>query len=284
MAVHLKSGARLESLTRIDSTSAEAARRIADGETGPLWISALEQTAGYGRRGAPWTHAPGDLAATFIFPSGVQSGGDTGVLAQLSFVAAVALHAVLERFAPGAPVALKWPNDVFLGGRKISGLLLELKETPSGFVVCLGLGVNLANAPSPEGRQTARLADAMADGGKTPAPQAVLAEFDEAFGVWRSIWAEHGFDPVRSAWLTSAFGLGERVCFEPAGATASKDAGVSAKGRATIGGVFAGLDETGALVLETDDGVQSYSAGSLYFENVPVDECIPATAVRAHKQ
>ena len=62
----------------------------------------------------------------------------------LALVAGLALHEAVEIAAPGAPLSLKWPNDLLLDGAKLAGILLER----SGDAVVVGFGVNLAAAPA----------------------------------------------------------------------------------------------------------------------------------------
>ncbi|HPE32049.1 MAG TPA: hypothetical protein PLV61_12720, partial [Parvularculaceae bacterium] len=114
MRERFSSGAALALFETLDSTSLEARRRADAGARGPIWILALEQTAGYGRRGSGWEQAPGDVAATFLF----DPGAPVEKLGQLSFVAALAVANAVRRFAPRAPISLKWPNDVLVGGGK----------------------------------------------------------------------------------------------------------------------------------------------------------------------
>ncbi|MEM6415567.1 MAG: biotin--[acetyl-CoA-carboxylase] ligase [Pseudomonadota bacterium] len=259
MPLAFESGARVETLNRIDSTSAEATRRISVGERGPLWLIAIEQYGGYGRRGTPWVHGPGDLAATYIFEARDFNGGaplkDLARQSQLSFVAAVALHEALKRYAPQGDFTLKWPNDALLDGRKISGILLELKDVPNGFVLCLGLGVNLINAPCPDGRQTARLSKKSS--GKAPQPAEFLRVYDEVFTVWQNEWNRSGFAPVRDAWLARAYGVGRDVILD------IPDEKETAR---SITGKFLGIDMTGALILKVDGEEKVFSAGSLFFD------------------
>ncbi|MFM8375277.1 MAG: biotin--[acetyl-CoA-carboxylase] ligase, partial [Phenylobacterium sp.] len=78
---------RIECHAVLDSTNAEARRRAEAGDFGPVWIHALEQTAGRGRRGRPWRGGGGNLAATLLTPI----DRPPAEAAQVSFVAAIAL-------------------------------------------------------------------------------------------------------------------------------------------------------------------------------------------------
>ena len=128
----------------IDSTNAEARRRAEAGEIGPLWITAAVQTAGRGRRGRNWDTSRGNLAATLLLTTDC----DPAKAAQLSFVAAFAIRRLAVRYVPESLVRFKWPNDVFVDGRKLSGILIESGRAPSGALwMAIGMGVNLAHAP-----------------------------------------------------------------------------------------------------------------------------------------
>src|SRR5262249_4572401 len=86
----------------LDSTNEEARRLAAAGENGPLWITALRQTGGRGRRGRTWISEPGNLFATLLLrDAGAQR-------AQLSFAAALAVADTVALYAPDARIALKW--------------------------------------------------------------------------------------------------------------------------------------------------------------------------------
>ncbi len=243
MHKRLASGARLEIYDQIDSTNREARRRAEAGERDPLWIIANRQTDGYGRRGASWIQSEGDLAATILFAP----TGDPEKLPQISLVAAVALTDALVAFAPTAPIALKWPNDVLLGGGKIAGLLLELVTPPQGGVaICLGFGVNIVSHPEGMDYPTARLGDVMEN---PPAPVEFVGRLDETFAARLAQWTTSGFAPVRTDWLSRANGLGAEITVRaPHG---------------PIAGVFRGIDAEGALLLETAEGVINVRAGAI---------------------
>jgi BirA family transcriptional regulator, biotin operon repressor / biotin---[acetyl-CoA-carboxylase] ligase len=120
------------------STNQDVAALAAAGEPEGIWLRAVTQTAGRGRLGRSWSSPPGNLyASTLVRPR----AGDSAA-ASLALVAAVALHEVASAWS-AAPVEIKWPNDLLIGGAKLSGILLESAE---GAVV-IGFGVNMAHHP-----------------------------------------------------------------------------------------------------------------------------------------
>jgi BirA family transcriptional regulator, biotin operon repressor / biotin---[acetyl-CoA-carboxylase] ligase len=131
-------------LDTIDSTNAEALRRAWAGERGPLWIVAERQSAGRGRRGRSWVSPPGNLHATLL----VSDPAPAALVPQLGFVAGLALHDAAAAAAPPlAPrLALKWPNDLLCGGRKIAGILVEGEGDPVA-AAAIGFGVNCREHP-----------------------------------------------------------------------------------------------------------------------------------------
>jgi BirA family transcriptional regulator, biotin operon repressor / biotin---[acetyl-CoA-carboxylase] ligase len=247
---------RREVHDRLDSTNAEALRRVA-GDPGPLWILARAQTAARGRRGRAWMTGEGDFAATLL----MTPPGGPATAALRSFAAALALREALAELT-GAPglFSLKWPNDVLLSGAKLAGILLETAGPPLRLAV--GFGVNLARAPDP--RQLEDIAmtpiSLAAATGRTVAPEALLDRLAPAFARWEARLAIEGFAPVRVAWLAHAAGLGGPVTARMPGRTLS--------------GRFETIDATGALVLATAAGPVAVPAAEIHFGD-PADPPAP---------
>lgn len=203
---------------------ARAAQGAAEGE----WLRADRQTAGRGRQGRGWESPPGNLFASTLVrlrPSDPQA-------ATLALVAAVALDEAVAVFLPSAGT-LKWPNDLLIGGAKLSGILLER----SGDTVVIGFGVNLAHHPE----NLDRPATSLAVHGAAPEPQIFLETLADTFARWLSRWRSEGLAPIRDRWLARAHPLGTAL-------TARLADGSS------VDGLFDGLDPDGALILRLADG------------------------------
>ncbi len=221
----------------LDSTNAEALRQLGSGYNGKLWIVADEQTKGRGRGGRRWHSPKGNLYASLL----LRLSADAGVATQLSFVAALAAYDAISRFLPPSQLGilrLKWPNDVMLGGAKMAGILIEsLAEAGgNGLAAIVGIGINVSVTPTDTGRPVTAL-------GSDPAACTALFEaLAAAFEIWLSRWDEgRGFGDVRKAWLAHGHEAGEPI-------------GVSLNGT-SIQGKFHGVDQRGALQLETGPGV-----------------------------
>ncbi len=129
----------------VDSTNAEALRRASALENMTV-IAAREQTAGRGQRGNTWTSAPGEnLTFTILFKYGSQP--ESGALVRLNMAAALAVRNFLR--AEGVDAVIKWPNDVYVGTRKICGMLIENRLAPTDSVSAVGIGINLNQTTFP---------------------------------------------------------------------------------------------------------------------------------------
>jgi len=235
-------------LETVESTNAEALRLAAEGEAGPVWILAHRQTRGRGRQGRRWTDPTGNFAATLM----MRLQASPAQAAQRSFVAALALHEALVELC-GTPerFSLKWPNDVLLDGGKLAGILLEsVTDANAGMVLCVGIGVNLLAAPEVEPGAVRPVSLAQATGVRLE-PVEFLDVLAPAFVGWEAKLTGDGFDVVRRAWLDRAARLGEEI--------------EARLPKQNYRGVFETVDETGALVLRTAQGVVHLPAADVHF-------------------
>jgi BirA family biotin operon repressor/biotin-[acetyl-CoA-carboxylase] ligase len=220
----------------IDSTNAEAMRRAAAGERGPLWIVAARQSAGRGRQGREWESGPGNLYATLLLTLPVPPD----VAAQTSFVAALAVFDLAAGVLGSADkLALKWPNDVLLDGAKLSGILIETvaHDAAGRTTVAIGMGVNLVHAPE----QTRYGATSLAEHAGHVAPDEAFARLAAAMGARLADWDDgRGFAVIRRDWTARAAGLGRRASVT--------------MGERTVVGDFTGLASDGALLLSEPGG------------------------------
>lgn len=236
----LPSGTAIEIFDTLDSTSAEARRRAEAGSGGPVWILALTQTAGYGRRGRSWEQATGDFAGTLL----LTPEAPPERWGQLSFIVSLALAGAFDELIGEERVMLKWPNDVLIEGAKGAGILLE----SLGAQLSIGVGVNMVTAPERLPYKPARLVDYVSP---PPGPGAFAALLDAHFWTHYKQWVREGFAPARAAWLARATGVGSEITVRLPAEEAK--------------GVFDGVDETGALILRSGAGTRTIAAGEVFF-------------------
>lgn len=237
----------IEAYQELDSTNAEARRRAEAGDAGPVWITAAVQTAGRGRRGRSWSTGEGNLAATLL----MTTAAPAAEAAQISFLAAIAAAELADTCLGHGAARLKWPNDVLVHGRKAVGILVESGPRPDGLLwLAVGIGINLAHAPTDVERPATSFAEHMA--APPPKPLDALEILAGRFEAWRKVWEAEGFAPLAEAWTQRAYGLGE-AC----------EARLPNR---TLKGLALGLDLDGALRLRLDDGrVERITAGDVFF-------------------
>lgn len=124
-----------------DSTNTRARELVEAGSAGGTVVTAAEQTAGRGRQGRSWT-APAGKA--LLYSAILRPLDERHLLLPLSVPLAVCEAA--EELAPGIECAIKWPNDIWIEGRKLAGVLIEAKPQDGWAVI--GVGLNLSIAPN----------------------------------------------------------------------------------------------------------------------------------------
>jgi BirA family biotin operon repressor/biotin-[acetyl-CoA-carboxylase] ligase len=187
---------------------------------------ALQQDAGRGRQGRQWVSRPGNFYGSTLVELRL---GDPPAQT-LSLVAGLALIEAIEAAVPGQPLMLKWPNDLLLLGKKLSGILLER----SGERVAIGIGVNLASAPDLPDRPCASLSARVT-------PQAFVPLLAGSFERLLKLWRESAPGLIAQAWLARAHPVGTKLKVH-----SGSDEWVS--------GRFDGIEPDGALRLRGHDG------------------------------
>ena len=136
---------KIVTLDITDSTNNEAKRLIASGEKDPFLVISREQTKGRGRQGKSF-FSPKDtgLYMTVCFPI------EKNAQDFLYMTSAAAVSVVREIFSlTGVICRIKWVNDVYLDGKKISGILTESVTGETPYII-VGIGVNLTTASFPD--------------------------------------------------------------------------------------------------------------------------------------
>lgn len=220
----------------VGSTQDEARALYQNGERGPLWVRADEQTKGRGRRDRRWVSNKGNLSATLIWPT----DRPPGQAALFGFAACLAVADTLQAYRPGKPVSLKWPNDVLIGGAKISGLLIEREAE----ALLVGIGINLLSHPPDTPYPATHLLQEMQEedlSGAEPlftGAEACLALLSNNVADRFQSLSRDGFSAIQEDWLKKAHHLGKTV-------TVNQKTGT-----------FTDLAEDGALCLTLSNGTE----------------------------
>jgi BirA family transcriptional regulator, biotin operon repressor / biotin---[acetyl-CoA-carboxylase] ligase len=232
-------GQRLIARAEVESTNDLAWDALAEGTPDGTVVVADVQTRGRGRAGRVWHQAGTHGLALSL---AIHPGCDARQSGTLPLIAGLALAEALEDL--GASVRLKWPNDLLIGERKVSGILCEGRYRASGGeAVVIGVGVNVTQRAEDFSREIEGTATSLALAGVHTTREVVTAEFLNALEpLWREN-AEGGREPLLERWSRRADFWGQPVTVRtPSGA---------------VTGVARALDPEGALVLTLASGVET---------------------------
>ncbi|HTZ39848.1 MAG TPA: biotin--[acetyl-CoA-carboxylase] ligase [Syntrophales bacterium] len=245
-------GRRIEYREEVESTNTEALQLAQQDAPEGTVVIAEAQSAGRGRLTRSWESPPSmNLYLSVILRPDVPAQSAS----LIPLAVGVAVADVISQYCPGQ-VRLKWPNDVLVGGKKICGILAEMRTKADrvAFVIAgIGVNINMKKLHFPrELRETA-----------TSLQIETALEIDrldfavrllEALERWYRIYLNGGQDYVRQSWLKYADIIGKRI-----EVVYQSD---------TQRGTVVGLDENGALLLEGETGLQQVLAGDVYIERL----------------
>lgn len=230
----------------VDSTNAEIFRRLDAGARAPFVLLAERQTAGRGRRGRVWASP---FAENLYCSVALRVDGGMSQVEALSLTVGLAVAKALQSCGiDGA--RLKWPNDVLVDGRKISGILLELAGDPADVchvVIGIGINVNMAvDAPAVIDQPWTSVRQCL---GRMLDRNELAAELLLQLRDYLSIHWQRGFAGLRAEW-------------EALHAWRGRPVALTAGNNATLG-IVLGVDERGAIRLSVDGVDRSFSGGEL---------------------
>jgi BirA family transcriptional regulator, biotin operon repressor / biotin---[acetyl-CoA-carboxylase] ligase len=210
-----------------DSTNERARTLAAAGAPHGTLVTADEQRAGRGRQGRAWTAPPRTAVLMSV------------VLRELSETLPLAAAVAVCEALP-VEASIKWPNDVWIDGRKVAGILVEGRPLEGWAVLGIGLNVATEEFPADLHATSLRLE------GSTHSPEDALAAVLSALRLWLPRPAAD----VLAAWRSRDALLGSSIRWS----NGSRE------------GVAAGVDDSGALIVETVDGRVTLDAGEVHLQ------------------
>ena len=242
-------GFQLIEFDAIESTNDEAKKLAKAGAVDGTCVWAHTQYVGRGSRGRKWESLDGNLFVSFI----VRPKCKVTRISELTFVTAIAVHTLVSEYLPkNDDVKCKWPNDILVSKKKISGILLESSTIGRSELewLVIGVGINLINYPD---IAVAYPPTSLDDEGAVGIDSgSVLVDFAKIFRKIYQLWQRDGFEAIRENWSRVAYRLGDRA--------------ILSIGNNTYEGLFMGINDVGALCLRLDTGMEmQFTAGDLTF-------------------
>lgn len=232
----------------VDSTNTEALRLAKKEVRGDFVILAREQTGGRGQRGREWTSIDSNLHASIL----LDSVSEIKTYPQLSFVIANAMYDSIQSLATkhnkSLNIELKWPNDVLINGKKVSGILLESINFQGNTSIVIGFGVNIAETPAAlEDIATSLREEGIELNGSEDFLNILMNNFDALYREWIS---DQSFIKTRRNWMQHAYNLGKAVTLDD--------------GMRRVSGVFKDIDLDGSIRLQLSSGeLCSFASGTV---------------------
>lgn len=269
-------GFTVEVLPSMDSTNSELMRRCRAAAQDPLGVPppeavllvAEQQTAGRGRMGRTWHSQRGD-SLTFSLGLPLQPGDWAGLSLAVGVSLAESLEALKAEASPSTSPALqlKWPNDLWLHGRKLGGILVETANWGGQRYVVVGVGLNVVTPPDWTAASPAPTSPA------TPGAPAPVAAVPAT--CLQALWP--GLDAPATLLAVAAPLVDALVQFEQQGFAAfaarfaRRDALAGRAVRLSNGreGTAEGVAPDGALLVRTSQGLQRVSSDEVSVRPLP---------------
>ena len=211
----------------------------------PALVLAEQQTAGRGRGANRWWSAAGALTFSVVFEA-ASFQIPSQLLPQISLATGLAVCETLRKELPGQRACLKWPNDIYLEGRKVCGILVETSRPSAPFVV-VGVGINVNNSLQRAPAELRTIATSLVDVAGRPCDRtSLLIGALQQLELQLRRFRTHRIEFL-DRWRELCLLQGRTVCLEV--------------GDRQFIGVCQSIDNEGALLLQCETGIQRFFAG-----------------------
>ena len=225
----------------VTSTQNEALSLFNKTGCGNYIVTAKSMTQGRGRHGNAWLSREGNLNFTMFLSSNLSLINRF----YLPFTLSLALHELISGLVTkNVEVAIKWPNDIYIEGRKVAGVLIETGMKASSqklLYLNIGIGINIANHPEITGIETTSLNNycdnlIKAEDMIEPLRQKILFWLDKA--------NEYEWEELKQFWLKKAYNFGKEIS--------------TTYHNSKITGIFKDLSNRGELIMSLSHGEDVY--------------------------
>lgn len=207
-------------------------------------ISTLEQTKGRGQFDRHWHSPKGGAYITYCFlvPDQRQPLNAISLVTGLSFAEA------LQKL--GLTVQLKWPNDLYIKGKKAGGILVETQEVTGGKVFFVGVGLNINVSLDDLKAAQCEATSLLAETQKTWSIKPIMSGAENIFKRNVEIFLKEGFSAFISDYESLSYLSNKKIMIEHA--------------HQTYEGTYEKVDESGSLVLKLSDGtIKAFFSGQI---------------------
>lgn len=226
----------------LDSTQEEAKRLLKEQKIDHGYaITTDMQVKGKGRYDRKWTGEKGDLACTFV----LKPEKNINLFTQISFVAAIAVGDITTKHLKECAIKYKWPNDIMINNKKVSGILLELVQNKH---LLVGIGINVISNAEKELQNIYSLSN----NNQKLNYATILQDLCEFFVKRYNQWNQMGFDAIKNLWTANAMNLEKKIKANYLGNETE--------------GYFIGIDDSGSMILQENGKKKLIKIGEIFFK------------------
>ena len=238
-------GKNIEYYNRLESTNTEAWELVEENNIHGTIIITENQTKGRGQKTKTWRMVPGK---SLVFSLILSKNYPIDYSGLISLSVSLALIESLNK--RGLDTKLKWPNDLFINGKKIGGILCETKIEKSKIKnMVIGVGVNVNESIAEHDKSIQKNLTTMFEVSKHPHQrELIVAEFINSFELLLNKLSVEPYQIIE-AWLDKCMHLNENILF--------------LQNDKILEGVFCGLDDNGFAKIKVNNKVKSYNSINL---------------------
>lgn len=204
-------------------------------------MTAKAMTQGRGRHGSTWLSGEGNLNFTIFFSSNLTIINRLYLPFTISLALYDLVHSVVTT---GAEIAIKWPNDIYIDGKKVAGILIETgikANSRSPLYLNIGIGVNVISYPAIAGRETTALS---LYSQQTLRAEKMIEPLREKILFWLDQVNEYEWGELKHLWLKKAYNFGKEI------STTYQDKKIT--------GIFKDIGKRGELIMSLSNGDEVY--------------------------
>ena len=238
-------GKNIEYYNRLDSTNTEAWELVEERNNHGTIVITENQINGKGQKNKTWGMVPGKSLVFSLILAKIYPIDHSGLIC---LSVSLALKESLNK--RGLDAKLKWPNDLFINGKKIGGILCETKMDNSNIKnMVIGVGVNVNESISEHDESIQKNLTTMFEVSKHPHQrELIVAEFINSFELLLNKLSTEPSQIIEE-WLDKCMHLNEKILF--------------LQNKKVLEGVFCGLDDNGFAKIKIDNEIKSYSSINL---------------------
>ncbi|MBR5599521.1 MAG: biotin--[Alphaproteobacteria bacterium] len=202
-------------------------------------IMAKTQTKGRGRRENIWSSPIGNLY--FSYNENIKLND----LSKIVYIVGLSLAKTIKGLSKTYDVKIKWPNDVMINNKKVSGILIEnIKDD----VWCIGIGVNIVSSPTL--KNASYQATSLKESGIILDRKEFLSYYLKNYQITYKEYQEKGFNMIKNQWLELALNLNKKIIVKTE--------------KETKEGIFTNIDDNGYMIITQNNIEERIIAGELF--------------------